>query len=150
MTDKKEIQVLKALIKKEVDASLREHSKVLARTMKKILKEEVKNRINEVLAETFVARMSNPNSTSLLETMTPKQKQPQVDKEERSRQIKEDRARRREELLKKMGVADSEARMMFEDVDVSTMSGGRMSPELEGAFSDDDDEGVDISQFMRR
>lgn len=122
----------------------------LLKLIKKIVKEEVvksvKSAVNEVLAEHFVKVMTeNKQNSSLNEvyqTETLKQAPPKINEKEKQ-EI-------RRKILDK--VVDPTMKIAMSDMSLAEMSSPPRSqkPALSGQYVDDDDEGVDISKFLKK
>lgn len=123
MDSNKLIEVIKKIIRKEVRSTI---SGVIQET----IKESVENHVNKLLAEKFVASVSS--GQSIVKEF--KKIEPSIDPRVEAKMISESR---KKELLKKLGVEnDSTANAIFEDVEMPS--------------SEDDDEGIDLSQFGMR
>jgi hypothetical protein len=120
MDSSKLLKVIKALVKEEVKS-----------VVSSVVKERVEMELNKILAERFLNSLAG-GSTNLVEARKPAPSAPRPQKS--AAVITEER---RKELLKKIG---AENNPMFEDVRL---------PGEDGEF-DDDDEGVDLSQFGLR
>lgn len=99
-------------------------------TVSSVIKESVENHVNKLLAERFISSVSS--GQSIVKEF--KKNEPAIDPRVEQKMISESR---KKELLRKLGVEnDSTANAIFEDVEVPG--------------SEDDDEGIDLSQFGMR
>lgn len=118
------------------------NAKNLISLIKKIVKEEVKktvkNEINAVLAERFIASINQKT----IVTEAPSQPTP---KQFQQKQISQDR---RKDLLKKMGIDENPMlQMIYEDVSSAPAPAQPVIINGMAVHVDSDDEGVDLSQF---
>ncbi len=118
--------------------------KLLISYIKKIVKEEVKNSVNEILAEHFLKTIgSNGEKSSLVETVFQKNTNvvaAKVNPEEVQKQREEFRQR----AMKKLGITDEKQyNLIYGDVDTS----GPSTAVSNGAYIDDSGDGVDLSVF---
>lgn len=126
------IKVIKRIVKEEIKLQFNS-----------LLKEKIEENLNKILAERFIQTLSeNKNSKPKFLNVS--------DSEEKSEKVKRQQLseERRASLLRKMGVQDDPlAAGIFEDVEIS---GGGTIISSSGIVSEDDDEGIDISQFGLR
>jgi len=119
------------------------NSSKLIEIIRKIVKEEVKRvakpLINEVLADRFLQTLNEKKESVMSEVFNIKDSVPQ-------KQQKQDRAKLREELLKKVAGDDPMKQLIFGDVE-SVPGISNVENNIPGSYVDSDDEGVDLSKF---
>lgn len=118
------------------------NAKNLISLIKKIVKEEVKktvkNEINAVLAERFIASINQ-------KTIVTEAPSPPPPKQFQQKQISQDR---RKDLLKKMGIDENPMlQMIYEDVSSAPAPAQPVVINGMAVPVDSDDEGIDLSQF---
>lgn len=137
------------LIKKIIQAEIKNVLKLeIKKVLKPILKEYVRNEVNAVLAEQFVATLSRSKET-LLESINADDEpsiQPKSFTRKSTSNSSQAREERRKQLLEKLGAQNNPAmQMIYEDIDDSNVSMKPLSGPFAGAYVDSDDDGVDLS-----
>lgn len=125
------------------DKLLRVIKRIIHEEVKRTLNEVVENHINKILAERFISSL---NSNQKIFSESSKEEKENT-REEVKQKRKEITKERKNELLRKLGVSGNPmAEMIFEDTNpIPSTSGGYT--ENSGFIDDEDDEGVDLSQF---
>jgi uncharacterized protein (DUF2344 family) len=132
MTSDKIIKIIKKIVKEEIKLQINS-----------IINEKVEQSLNKILAERYIRNITQEDTVS-----TSKLVSENIDQSKRTISKQEISEERRRNLLKKMGVEDNPlAAGIFEDVEIS--SGGTILSS-NGIVSEDDDEGIDLSQFGLR
>jgi hypothetical protein len=125
---------------KELIKLIREVVKVeLSKTVKPLIKEMIQAEVNAVLAERFIATLSNRSLVTEEHEPAPTQQRPKLSAPSPVR---------KSELLKKLGVEenDSMMKMIYEDVSEQAPAVSMTLPD--GSYVDADDEGIDISSLF--
>ncbi len=126
--------------------------KVIKQIVRQEVKRQVKTTLNEVLAERYLESLQTGQGNSLKQVIAEKREVAPARAESRQEQIS--KMEMRKKLLENVTDNDPMLSMIYEDIDPNSIKGSAhtsaATQALEGAYVDDDDEGVDPMIFMRR